>query len=449
MSQARQLLDRRGWTVVVVLVVFWALSVLARLLWNGEVYGLNYGVLHGDGACYALSAFSYAGDPDKGIREINAAYAEAGVPIVDLTDPDVCDNIKLGARVLYPLLSAPFVKAIGLEGMFVVPAVSWLLAVLIPATMLLRRRFVLGPLIAGSLALASTSVARWSVANITDALLMGLSALMLALLPLGSNRVQTFRIVGIGFLVVLASLTRQSWPIWIGMVTLPWIGLALRKGGSGWRATVSRSNPWFVLVLTVVPIAIGSHLLISAMLGSQNAAHLANVVQRQFVAMEVETPTPVDNASADSAPPSEVESPVVEAAPTSPSESQATVSEQSAPVLSVIDSWIATGEYMVGLATQVVITDVGQLVVLDRTLLVLLGLAFLGTFFNQRWSGSYVFIGVLGTTIALSLLNTTLGVNFRFQLPAVPFIVLLAGTVIVRNRADMRKLWPSERAERR
>ena len=42
--------------VIVTLVFFWVLAVGARLLWNGDVYGLGYRLFHPDGVCYGAMA---------------------------------------------------------------------------------------------------------------------------------------------------------------------------------------------------------------------------------------------------------------------------------------------------------------------------------------------------------------------------------------------------------
>ena len=41
----------RQMAVVALLVFFWVLAIGARLLWNGDVYGLDYRLFHSDGIC--------------------------------------------------------------------------------------------------------------------------------------------------------------------------------------------------------------------------------------------------------------------------------------------------------------------------------------------------------------------------------------------------------------
>ncbi len=229
-------LGTRQVVVIATLVLFWAMAVGARLLWNGDVYGLDYRLFHPDGICYGAMAFDFAGKGIDGRAELAAAYRGQGTPIGELgpnmDDPATCSN-GFRPRVLYPTLSAPLVSLSGYYGLLVVPALSWLAAVLIPVVLLLRRGLTLAPVIAGLLALASTSVGRWSVANLVDATLMGLMALSLLALPVFGRRQQWWRVGLFALLIICGSLTRQSWPTWIAVAVAPWVAYALMHRSSG------------------------------------------------------------------------------------------------------------------------------------------------------------------------------------------------------------------------
>ena len=79
-------------------------------------------------------------------------------------------------------------------------------------------------------------------------------------------------------------------------------------------------------------------------------------------------------------------------------------------------------------AFSAVVVEIGQLVVLDKALLIALGLALFGAWKHRRWAMTYAFLGVLFIVLSLSALNTTQGVNFRFALAVVPLVVLLGGS---------------------
>ena len=106
--------------------------------------------------------------------------------------------------------------------MLVIPALSWLCAILVPAVMLLKRRFFLGALISGLLAIASGSIARWGVSNTVDTLLMGLVALTLIFHSVFRSPRKS-DLIGLAVLAALGALVRQSFPIWIAIAAGSWI----------------------------------------------------------------------------------------------------------------------------------------------------------------------------------------------------------------------------------
>ena len=388
----------RQWAVVLLLVFAWALAVCSRILWNGDVYGLDYRLFHPDGVCYGAMAFDFAGQGTSGRSELAAAYADQGTPIgalgPDMSDPNVCPS-GVRPRVLYPLMSAPFVNLFGYYGLLVVPALSWLAAVLIPAVLLLRRGMLLAPAIAGILVFASTSVGRWSVANLIDALLMGLMAFSLLVLPIFERQPQWWRVGIFAIIVVLGSLTKQSWPIWIAVVITPWVAYALANRPDGMKSACGRGNPWTWFAGIGTATAIISWRSLDAILGKQNSAWALSQLQTVLHGSEVVGSEVVGSEVVGSG----------------------ITSEMLRAVWSITDQ-----------SASALIIEIGQLVVLDKALLIAIGLAFFGVWKHRRWSASYAFLGVLFVVMALSALNTTQGINFRFALAVVPWIVLLAGS---------------------
>lgn len=385
----------RGWAVIGGLFVAWIVAVASRLHLSGDVYGLNYRLFQPDGVCYAAFAFDFAGSGIEGRAEVARAYAEQGTSIgplgPDLSDPSQC-NTGLRARILYPILSVPFISLFGYMGLLVVPALSWLAAVLIPAWLMIRRGFFLAPALAGLLVLASTSVARWSVANVVDPLIMGLVALSLLTLPIFNRKRHWALVAPFGVIVILGSLTRQSFPIWIALVLIPWLVFALLKKGTPIRKRLFAGNPWLPFALTGTVTAIVACRVVQATLGAQNSAYVISLVTESL-----------------------------------------TVANEPSGVTQTISRL----EHPTQLAVNVLITEFGQLAVLDKSLLIALGLAFFGVWKHRRWAASYAFLGVLVTVLGIGAVNSTLGINFRFQLAVVPLIVLLASSWSTPSRGEV------------
>ena len=384
----------RQWLVVALLILAWALAVAGRLLWNGDVYGLDYRLYHPDGKCYSAMAFDYAGQGQPGQRELAETYADQGTPIgelgPDMSDPTVCAN-GVRPRVFYPLASSPFVSIFGSAGLLVVPALSWLAAILIPVVLLLRRGFLLAPVVSGLLIVASTSVGRWSVANLTDALVMGLMACALLFLPVFGQRSRWWQVAAFCAIIVMGSLTRQSWPIWIAVVLAPWLAYAILHRSEGLRRSMGPNNPWTWFASAGSVAAIAAWRLIDLILGPQNSAFTVNRIV---------------------------------AAVSEPAVSEPAVSE---PAVSEPAVWNEIQRALDD-ALSAIVVEIGQLVVLDKALLIALGLALFGAWKHRRWAMTYSFLGVLFVVLSLSALNTTQGVNFRFALAVVPLVVLLGGT---------------------
>lgn len=415
----RALSSHRGIFIVSLLIVFWALAVASRLLWNGDVYGLDFRVYHPDGACYSQFAYDMAGKSSEGTEVIIKTYAEIGAPISFGTNesgnPTLgCSGRGLDARVLYPALSVPFVILFGLSGMLVIPALSWLFAILVPAVILVRSGFFLGALIAGLLAIASGSIARWSVSNTADPLLMGLVALTLIFLPV-FRPPRKSDLVGLAMLAMLGALVRQSFPIWIAIAAGPWIAWMLlnRKGPA---RELFRVNPWSGTLVVLSSSAIAFWFAARAIWGSQNGAFVFETWKSNVTSAI----TSVTSAS-------------------SPTSGQSTDLGSATPstVSALFEIW-SSSVHAFNLGWNVIYTEFGQLVVLDRALLILLAIAAFGVWKNRRWAAGYMFVSVFSTTLAIGAFNSTLGINFRFQLSAVPFAVLMAGLAITSSKSPMR-----------
>ncbi len=240
--------------VLILIVGFWAMAVAGRILWNGSVFGLDYSLWFPDGTFYAYRAFIWSGyAPDEATAAVNSMYVPLGTEV----PPGVPEKPPIyESRILYSALSVPFVSLVGPMGLLVVPSLGLLLGVLVPVLMLLRRRLALAAAVLGGLALASTSAARWSVANLTDGVLLGLFALVIALLPWNGARLGPARVVSLIVLAVAVALTRQAIPIMVLVVLVPWVvqGLLHHRWRTSWlTATLAVAVPSVVVAGLTLP----------------------------------------------------------------------------------------------------------------------------------------------------------------------------------------------------
>ncbi|MBX6724050.1 MAG: glycosyltransferase family 39 protein, partial [Dactylosporangium sp.] len=159
-------------------------------------------------------------------------------------------------RVLYPLLSAPFVRMFGPWGMLVVPVVAY--AVCLVLVMLLAARLV-GPrwaVLAAAGVLLPMTVSRWSTYAYTEALSMALFMACVVVLPL-ARRAGRRDLVLFGVFLALFAFTRQFHPVVVGAVALAWLGAAVRR-----RRVV---NEWLPFTGVAVGVTLAASWLHSLM----------------------------------------------------------------------------------------------------------------------------------------------------------------------------------------
>ena len=413
--------------VVSLLVIFWAIAVASRLLWNGDVYGLDFRNYHPDGVCYSQFAFDFAGESERGLKEIFETYqrigsSSGGLPSSTDAAALSCTGIGLEARVLYPLLSVPFVKILGLPGMLVIPALSWLLTILVPVGLLVRRGQYLGPAIAGGLAIASVTLSRWGVANIVDPLLMALVASTLLFLPI-FRPPRKWDFLGLALLAVAGALTRQSFPIWIAIALGPWIAwLLMRRNSSGISAR--GNNPWTWPLLVLTSTSLASWTIVRSIFGAQNSAYVINNwIENVKSSLGSGLPEVLQRAPSAG---------VVPSAPSLTEHLAIIASETSNNTVNFLDQLREATFHSLSLAYEVLYTEFGQLFVLDRALVILLALAIFGAWHCRAHDFAYMFPAMFLVTLALGAVNSTVGVNFRFQLSTIPFAILMAALAIDR-----------------
>lgn len=207
-------------------VIIWILAILIKFRFNGLVFGFDYGLYHPDGALYSVRALDWAG-----LSEIEAATRVSNwynmhafkfntTSPVDLFYASHPLYEEYSTRVLYPLLSVPFVKFFGVLGMLVIPALSLLIFMLLVAKIGIRHDKRVIAAIVLFFVSSSTTVMRWMLSNTTDALLVAIFSLAGFLLV---KRVSSsYWYLAFGILILLSGITRISVIFWIAVASVLW-----------------------------------------------------------------------------------------------------------------------------------------------------------------------------------------------------------------------------------
>ena len=205
-------------------LALWAISVGGRIWANGISFGLDYGIFQPDGAHYAYRTLLFLGhDSTEAANQVVSWYQVHGFKNntfdASLLTPDN-ESIwgVVAPRVVYSILSIPFVIAFGIPGMLVIPALSLLVLLL---SILNLGRLTNRPLVALLVIFAisvSPTVLRWMLANLTDSPLAALFAL--AVIILAKAKVTTVSKSQLVFLVVITSFTRFCLPVWISIAVV-------------------------------------------------------------------------------------------------------------------------------------------------------------------------------------------------------------------------------------
>ncbi len=332
------------------LLLLWVFALAGRFWANGIAFNLDFGIYQPDGAHYAYRALTFLGQSsDQAATQVVDWYRNYGFKNNTFTPYDLQPQNTgtwaiVSPRILYPLLSVPFVALLGIKGMLVIPAIA--LLVVIWASFLLGKKYVstgFGLLLAFGLSISPT-ILRWVPANLTDGLLYAIFAITTLVLVKNKNDRKTF--LALAVLVISSSLTRFCFPVWAAIAFVLMFNRQRRLG--------------------VFTFAFALACFMPTLLSAPDSALLPN-------------------------------------------------SERTG-LLSTI-SGLAISFVKVGFI------EIAQLAVLDRGLLLLLLLATLLSVFYLREVASKYFLGVLLAVWFIGAINGTLGVNFRYQLPLLPFAV--------------------------
>jgi hypothetical protein len=186
-----------------------------------------------DGAHYSVKSLRILGASDEEIIEkLRYQYRNDNFPITNyLLNPDAWEKALIDSRILYPLLSAPFVEILGLNGMYVLPIFSFIFLTLIPLIFQIRyfpdSKYYIAFLL--SLSICLSYYMQFNIlANTTE----GLSLVLISLFFLSiyrdllSKKRNTVSIITI-ILAALSCMTRQN-EIYI-LSTLLAVVLSMRK----------------------------------------------------------------------------------------------------------------------------------------------------------------------------------------------------------------------------
>ena len=206
------------------IIGIWLITVMIKLKYNGLVFGFDYGLYHPDGALYATRALDWSGYTETEAAKIVSDWYNVHAYKFNYTTPsDLYYSVhplykEYSPRILYPLLSVPFVKLFGVPGMLFVPALSLLviLLVILKIGIELNKPFI-AILTLVSVASSST-VIRWMMANTTDAILIGIFSVTTYCLVKKISSYRWYLVFGV--LVILTGLTRISILFWVAIAAV-------------------------------------------------------------------------------------------------------------------------------------------------------------------------------------------------------------------------------------
>ena len=212
----------------------WAVAVASKLKFNGLILGFDYGTYQPDGKFYTYMALDFLNNnPALSAQQVVDWYAVHGFKMKTFKIEDLMPSTSyaypyISHRVLYPLLSVPFVAIFGIPGMLAVPSISLLLLLLSICWLAKKLDKPFIGLVVIVVLLNSSTVLRWMIVNCTDSLLVGLIAFVpfLILRLIEKKREAVFLLAG---LVVLTSATRFVLPIWLGIFLVLFFRKGLRK----------------------------------------------------------------------------------------------------------------------------------------------------------------------------------------------------------------------------
>lgn len=240
----------RRYQFVLMLLTCWAFAVASRFWANGISFGLDYGIYQPDGAHYAYRALVFMGkDSIDAASQVASWYQIHGFKN-NIFDPSFLYPTNYSSwglvapRIIYPLLSVPFVFLLGIPGMLVIPSLSLLIVFLVILAISKKHS---NPWIGIGLVFlisVSPTILRWMLSNITDSLVTALFSLIA--LHLSQNVDKRFSRIILMALIFLTSFTRFSLPIWMAIAIVLFINRNKLKAFLVLFASVIFSIPTFL-----------------------------------------------------------------------------------------------------------------------------------------------------------------------------------------------------------
>lgn len=339
---------KRNWRELA-LVIFWTIAVCAKLKYHGLIFGFDFGLYQPDGNYYAYQTLKYLGHDSQGAGQMVADWYSMHASKIDFVSdqaflPEATATWGVvSQRILYPILSVPFVAMFGIAGMLAVPAISLLVLMIVALQLGKVYKVPNFGLVIALILTCSLTVMRWMIVNCTDALLAGLFGVIV--LMLNKNKWGIKSMVLLITLCVATSFTRICLPVWI---------------------------------------------LIAVVLFYQK--HKTVAVSIALLSMILSIPTFL-------------------AAPSNAILPSATQSSGLTKLFYIPISFI-----------KIIAFELAELAILDRTLLFLIVLTVVFSLKYWRYSSAQFFFAVFIATFAIGAINGELGVNFRYQMPQLPFM---------------------------
>lgn len=155
------------------LILLIAIFSIAERIYNaGLIGGLDYFLFQPDGAYYSIKSYQLLGHGYlESLDIVKNFYLVHAKSIEYFSFGGNFQNNLMATRVLYPLLSVPFVAIFGMWGMLVVPCVSFIFIFIHISRFALKNRLsgvsILIPILLLSF---SPTFTRWMIVNYTEAL---------------------------------------------------------------------------------------------------------------------------------------------------------------------------------------------------------------------------------------------------------------------------------------
>lgn len=192
------------------------------MLFPGQILGLDYNLFHPDGICYTKQAFDIAGVSSTQSSEIIIdKYRSLSIRYTPNIDENKCNALK--SRVLYPLISAPFVMMFGINGMIISSALIFLIGLFFCLLILLRfTKYSTLAITLVALVSCSSSILRWGISNTTDSLLFTISSAFLFVFLKILDQRKKSQLAIISFILLLMILTKRSFyiPLIYSLITI-------------------------------------------------------------------------------------------------------------------------------------------------------------------------------------------------------------------------------------